>query len=95
MEEAKEMEIKELLMQSSNYVKSAFAIESSLKECKTTLLYRLFSALEQKLAENGMHKVAVYDYEGDRVVTIHPILNIRMRTTFILSSTIRTILINS
>ena len=67
LEEATEMEIKELLMKSGENMRNAFAIESSLKECKISLMYKLFSTLENELAQKGMNKVNIYDYDGDKI----------------------------
>lgn len=71
MEEGKGMEIKELLMQSSENMKSAITIEQSLNECKTNLLQTIFTTLEEKLRQKGMQKVLIDDYDGDRTTNFY------------------------
>jgi hypothetical protein len=61
LEEGKELEMKELLMQSSENAQSAFAIESVLKEIKISMLKKIFFALEKKCSELGLHKVEIDD----------------------------------
>jgi len=49
MEYEKEMEIKDLIMKSSENMRSAIAIESSVTEYKIALIEKLFKAIEEKV----------------------------------------------
>ncbi len=63
LEEDKEMEVKELLMESSENMRSAIAIENSLNEAKQDLILKLFKSIEKKV---GIDKLKnQYDYESD------------------------------
>jgi hypothetical protein len=64
------MEIKEILMKSSENMKSAFDIESSLKKCKIEMLRKVFKSIEEKLAENNRIKysgASTFDYNNQLV----------------------------
>jgi hypothetical protein len=67
LEVSQEMEMKELLMKSSDNMKSAFAIERSIKECKIELLRKLFGALESELEKQGKQRIVIDDYDGDKI----------------------------
>lgn len=63
MEDEKEMEIKEILMKSSDNIRSAIAIQSSLDAAKTSLIEKLFKVIEDKVGLEKLHNE--YDYEFD------------------------------
>ncbi|KZL88477.1 PD-(D/E)XK nuclease family protein [Clostridium magnum] len=63
MEDEKEMEIKEILMKSSDNIRSAIAIQSSLDGAKTSLIEKLFKVIEDKVGLEKLHNE--YDYEFD------------------------------
>lgn len=60
-EEDIEMEITQLLMQSSENMKNAIAIESSINSARAILIETLFTAIEKKTAKEKL--VNEYDYE--------------------------------
>ncbi len=65
-----EMEVRKLLEQSSENIKSAVLIEENLKKCKTELIKSIFETLEKRLVEKGLKKVENKDnnyyYIGER-----------------------------
>jgi len=63
MEGDEEMEIKELLLKSSEHMRSAIAIENSIDEAKKELMLKLFKAIETKIDVPKL--VNDYDYETD------------------------------
>lgn len=67
MGDEKEVEVKELISKNSESIKSAVAIEQSLKQCKIDMMYKLFSTLENKLELHGLKKIDVYDYSNGKV----------------------------
>ena len=63
MEGDEKMEIKNLIMKSSDHMKSAIAIENSIVEAKNDLMLNIFRAIESKV---GVPKLANdYDYEAN------------------------------
>lgn len=63
LEDEKVMEIKEILMKSSDNMRSAIEIQSSLDAAKTSLIWNLFNEIEKKV---GFEKICnEYDYEID------------------------------
>jgi len=54
MEYEKEMEIKDLIMKSSENMRSAIAIESSVTEYKIALIEKLFKAIEEKVGRKNL-----------------------------------------
>lgn len=71
LEEEKELEMKELLMQSGENVQSAFAIESALKESKIALLRKVFSALENECSKLDLHRADSYDTVDESINTFY------------------------
>lgn len=61
LEDEQEMEIKNILTASPTAMKSAFAIEKSLKVAKTDLLQRIFKEFEVRIGLGKLHNE--YDYE--------------------------------
>lgn len=63
MGDEKEMEIKELLLSSSDNMKSAIAISSALNEVREEIMYKLLKAIENKV---GLQKLDnQYDFENN------------------------------
>lgn len=71
LEEGKELEMKELIMQSSENIQSAFAIESALKESKIAMLKKVFSVLENECAKLDLIRADIYDDLDERVNTFY------------------------
>lgn len=69
MEDDETMEIKELLMRSSEHMRSAVAIENNIIEAKKALMLKLFKAIESKI--NVPKLVNQYDYEVDNLKKIN------------------------
>lgn len=63
MEGDEEMEIKDLLMKSSEHMRSAIAIENSIDEAKKEIILKLFKAIESKVDTPKL--VNEYDYAAD------------------------------
>lgn len=61
LEDVQEMEINKVLTASSSSMRSAFAIEKSLKGAKTNLLKYIFKELEMRIGMEKLHNK--YDYE--------------------------------
>lgn len=61
LEGKKEMEIKELIMSSSDNIRSAVEIQQSLKECKTQMMGKVLSELEKRIGKEKL--INEYDYE--------------------------------
>lgn len=76
MEDQQEMEIKNVLTESAASIKSAFAIEKSLKVAKTDLLNRIFREFEDSIGIDKL--INEYDYEynnGKKINTFYHVKN--------------------
>lgn len=62
MEDEQRMEIKALLMESPENMKSAIAIQKGLDDAKDTLMRKLFEAIEEKVGEKYQKLENEYDY---------------------------------
>lgn len=69
MEADIEMEIKELLLKSSENMRSAIAIQNSLSQAKEDFLKRLFNAIDVKVGKTRL--VNEFDYAFDNFEKIH------------------------
>ncbi|MBD7943099.1 MULTISPECIES: PD-(D/E)XK nuclease family protein [Psychrobacillus] len=78
LEDEQEMEIKELLKTSSASMKSAVAIEKSLKGVKTDLLLRIFKGLEERIGLGKLHNT--YDYEFNNMKKIETFYDVKGST---------------
>lgn len=78
MENEKEMEIKELLLSSSDNMRSALAIQSSLNAAKAEQMTRLFLAIEEKVGKEKLQNE--YDYAYDNFKKIHDFYQHRRST---------------
>lgn len=69
LEDNKEMEIKELIMKSSDNMRSAIAIQKSIDEAKEALIWKLFKTIEEKVDIPKIQNE--YDYEFDNSKRVH------------------------
>ena len=74
LEDKEEMEIKNVLTASPTSMKSAFAIEKSLKGAKTDIIQRIFKEFEERIGKIKLHNK--YDYEfnnGKKIVAFYDV----------------------
>lgn len=68
LDEDKEMEIRDILTMSKENMTSAIEIASSLKACKTYMIQKVLSAIEQELSFNKLSNQYDYEFNGGKLV---------------------------
>lgn len=68
MGDEKEMEIKELLLASSDNIKSAIAIQSTLNEVREEIMLKLFRAIEEKVGIQKINNQYDFEYENNKKI---------------------------